>query len=579
MSPRGRKAVLPPAGFQATPRTDDTGLKVTVVNNRGASKVYDFAVLTELGVPEPMQVSLARVFAAQSRRWNRHSAATSYWSAVRAFALFLRDQGHPARDLDEVSPAVLKLLRNTFTMAPGKRLNLGNLLRLLRRDPRLNQGLAAEELARPAGRSATTRQSMDEDERQQVRLAAQREFRAALLRIRENTVHMGRYRSGELAEGSPEWRIGRILDHLAATGDVPRTTGGSTPMVANAKLLGGMQPSQTWGRLFLTRPELIALAVLMTDRWGWNLSMHNHLPVPVRTPSAGEANTITYQVQVEKHRAGEGRWWDTENITDSGAESKGRLITQALEATAHGRALAARLAPGSDLLMVYRLFHANTQHRDRDRPPHVGPLGFGLVNYDAANWKKRHGLARSPFQPLRRTTTVDEGQPLQHKQGTHESVYVLPDKRVQKNVRKIIAAGAEEALQQARDVTYMGQLTAAPAPGDEETVTSDCSASEPSPWPAPGGGCEAGFMSCLACTNSRVHDGHHPRLALLRKHLISLRGVLSDRHFDRTWREPLLRLDNLRERVGEAVFDAALHRATDRDRMIVGHLLKGDLTP
>ncbi|MFI9589783.1 hypothetical protein [Nonomuraea sp. NPDC052265] len=579
MSPRGHKAVLPPAGFQATPRTDQTGLKVTLVNHRGATKVHDFAGLADLGVPEPMQLSLARVFARQSRNWNAHSASHAYWAAVKAFAAFLRDQGHPAQDLYEVSPAMLRLLRNSF-MTAGRRANLANLLRLLRRDPRLNQGLAAEELARPARRLASTRQSMGEDEYQQVKRAAQREFRTALLRIRENTAHLNRYRAGQLAERSKAWKIGKILDHLAVTGDVPRSARPcGTVEVSNPGLLGGGQPLQTWGRLFLMRSELIALAVLMTDQWGWNLSMYNRVPVPVRTPSAGETSTITYQVHVEKHRAGEGRWWNTENITDSGADSKGRLISQALEATAHARALAARLVPGIDLLMVFRLHRTNTEHGDGDRPPQIWPLGFGLGSSDAHWWKRRHGLTRSPFQPLRRTAVVDEGEPLQHKRGTHESVYVLPDKRVQKNARKVIAAGAEEALQQARDITFMGQLTSAPGPGDEETVTSDCADAKSSQWSDPDGGCKTAFMNCLACPNSRVHDGHHPRLALLRQCLISLRGVMPSRHFDRTWNKPLLRLDNLRERVGEDIFDGALHRATDRDHLIVEHLLKGDLTP
>ncbi|MEU5532195.1 hypothetical protein [Streptomyces sp. NPDC020362] len=57
---------------------------------------------------------------------------------------------------------------------------------------------------------------------------------------------------------------------------------------------------------------------------------------------------------MEKRRSGCGRWFSTENIADSGADSPGRLITQALEATAPGRALAADLAPGANLLMVAR---------------------------------------------------------------------------------------------------------------------------------------------------------------------------------------------------------------------------------
>ena len=84
--------------------------------------------------------------------------------------------------------------------------------------------------------------------------------------------------------------------------------------------------------------------MLLTDLFGWNLSVYDRMPAPVRTPSAGETATVTYQVQVEKRRRGGGHWFSTENITDAGASSPGRLITQALEATASGRALAARLA-------------------------------------------------------------------------------------------------------------------------------------------------------------------------------------------------------------------------------------------
>ncbi len=93
----------------------------------------------------------------------------------------------------------------------------------------------------------------------------------------------------------------------------------------------------TWGRLLLTRQELTALAVLMTDQYGWNLSVFDRLHVPATTASAGEVSAVTYTVRVEKRRTGPGRWFSEENYTDSGVGSPGRLITQALEATQHGR--------------------------------------------------------------------------------------------------------------------------------------------------------------------------------------------------------------------------------------------------
>ncbi|MGV2917293.1 hypothetical protein RMO59_14790 [Streptomyces alfalfae] len=77
----------------------------------------------------------------------------------------------------------------------------------------------------------------------------------------------------------------------------------------------------------------------------------------------------------------------------------------------------------------------------------------------------------------------------------------------------VIAAGAEEALEQARKYTFHGRLTDAADAAHLETATADCADEDNSPWPDPNGGCGADFLLCLSCENSRVHTGHHPRLA------------------------------------------------------------------
>ncbi|MEV5240176.1 hypothetical protein AB0K89_13860 [Streptomyces cinnamoneus] len=61
--------------------------------------------------------------------------------------------------------------------------------------------------------------------------------------------------------------------------------------------------------------------MLLTDRFAWNLSVYDCMAAPVAAPSAGQTGPVTYRVQVEKRRAGAGRWFSTENITDSGASS------------------------------------------------------------------------------------------------------------------------------------------------------------------------------------------------------------------------------------------------------------------
>ncbi|WP_211178870.1 hypothetical protein [Streptomyces sp. RLA2-12] len=61
--------------------------------------------------------------------------------------------------------------------------------------------------------------------------------------------------------------------------------------------------------------------------------------------------------------------------------------------------------------------------------------------------------------------------------------------------------------------------------------------------------------------------------------MISLRSTWPEKLWRKRWDEHLQRLDDLRTKVNENTWDAALGRVTDHDRMIIDHLLKGDLAP
>ncbi|MBV1949744.1 hypothetical protein [Streptomyces sp. BV129] len=577
MTGRGRRAVLPPADHRTEPPLASDGLVVAVVNKAGYEMTFDFAELT---VSELMQRSLARVFAARSAGWNSHMTAQASWITVKAFARFVSELEHPPEDLGDLTTAVLKRWRAAHIGTNSGKSVLRQVRPLLRSDPRLAGGPVGEELARRIPQQVPIKQSYAKDERERVLRAAQRQFRTALLRIGENTRLLESWRAGDLAEGSREGRLGEILDHLARTGYVPHTVSPSGAVnVKNRRLLGGTGSECTWGRLFLSRSELTALAVLLTARFGWNLSVYDRLPTPTTAPSAGGAAAVTYQIQVEKRRQGGGWWFSTENATDSGADSAGKLITQALEATAHGRALAAQLEPGADFLMVARMHYPNKRHQHTERPRPVGPLSFGIANGDAQQWGIRHGLGGAPFQRTRRTAVTREGRPLQHAQGTHESIYVLPDEHVQRASRSVFEDGAKDALAQAQAVMFAGDIADAPDSGHGRTVAADCADETSSPWPDAHGGCGADFMLCLACPNARVHPGHHPRLAHLHRELNSLRSVLPDRSWRERWSRHVLRLEDLRDKVGPGAWNAALARVNDEDRTLVHLLLKGELTP
>ncbi|WP_323371913.1 hypothetical protein [Streptomyces katsurahamanus] len=551
---------------------------MTVVNKAGHKKEYDFA---RIPVSGPMRQSLASLFAVQSRNWNTHASARKYWTAIESFERFLSQMENPPEDLDGLTVAMIRSWRDRHIHRRGGVDSLMAMRTLLQRDSRLADGPVAEELARRIPQVKSSRQSYGESERKRVVLAARQQFRSAWIRITENTRLLEEWRSGGLAEGSREWRIGQVLDHLATTGDVPGTTlSNGQVQPRNRVLLGSRGPEKTWGRLFLTRRELTALAVVLTDKFAWNMSVYDRLDTPTKAPSAGETASVTYQVQIEKRRKGSGQWFSTENITDSGADSDGRLITQALEATAHGRALAAEVAAGKDLLMVARTCRRPFREpRNMDRPRPAGLLIFGVSQDDARHWANSHELDGSPFQRTRRTTVTNEGRPLQHSRGTHESIYVLPDQRVQHASREVFEAGAREALEQARAIVFDGNLADRANADHQETVTADCEDEATSPWPAPGGGCGADFLLCLACPNAHVHPGHHPRLNHLHQQLGSLKSALDSDTFQERWGDHLLRLEDLRVRVGPAAWEAASGRADDTDRTIVQLLLKEELAP
>jgi hypothetical protein len=340
-----------------------------------------------------------------------------------------------------------------------------------------------------------------------------------------------------------------------------------------------MSAAATWQRLFLSRMEAVALGVLLVAEYGWNLSVIDRAEVPRASPDQGEDGHPTYRIPLEKPRRGAGRHYETRNVTDDGAASRGRLVTQALEATRFARALVEEAAPGTNRLIVWRTGRPGRQRAaDQDCHPPAGPFRFGVHSDAAKQWARAEALGGSPFGRGRRTViALDRREPGQHSQDTHDRHYVLPDKRAQAGAAEAIAVGAEDAAARARSAVLIAQMRDAPAPGDAETATADCSSYRDSPYPSPDGGCGASFLTCLACPNARVHPGHHPRLAHLHEALASLRSVLPPAAWAADWRDAHDRLDDLRQRLGDGLWAQGLARVTDADRELVSHLLTGAL--
>ena len=581
MSPRGHKACLPPDDHSRPEPLDTGGLIVRHHNADGHVKEYDFSTLP---VAEPLQHALAKLFAARCGAWSRHATSKTKYVHVAVFATFLAQQEHPPQNLDEVIAPLVKRWWLSLKSTSTGRQQFSTVAVLLRGDARLQTGPVGEELARRVGPLPSTRQSFSEADFERVKSAARRMFRAALRRIGDNAGHLQRWRNGEFTADSHHWEVGRALDVLARTGSLPHTRGPAGQMTLAGRyrrVLGGASSEVTWQRLFLSRPEATALGVLLMAEYGWNLSVLDHAVTPRAAADPGHDGHPTCRIPLEKRRRGAGRYYETENVTDSGAGSPGRLITQALAATRFARALADDLVPGTDHLIAWRTHRPEKITADKDRPVPVGPIRFGISADDAKQWGKTAGVGGSPFQRGRRTVlAADRGERAQHSQQTHDRIYVLPDPRVQAAAVPVIAAGAASAVRKARAaVALVASLSEVRDPAHTQTATADCSDADSSPVPAPGGGCGASFLMCLACPNARVHADHHPRLAHLHQALTHVRSVLPTPAWERDWGDTHARLEDLKNKIGEGGWRHALTRVADTDREIVDHLLTGDLNP
>ncbi|MFF2254176.1 hypothetical protein [Streptomyces sp. NPDC058142] len=310
------------------------------------------------------------------------------------------------------------------------------------------------------------------------------------------------------------------------------------------------------------------------------LRVQHRAEVPRASPDMGEDGQPTYRIPLEKFRRGAGRYFETRNVTDDGAASAGRLITEALAATRFARAVVEDMAPGTNRLLVWRASGSSPRHRitDSNRHQPVGPFRFGVHSNSGSEWAKAHGFTGSPFLRGRRTVNaLDRREPAQNTQDTHDRQYVLVDKRVQAESAEIIAAGAQDAADRARSTVLVAELHDQPQSGDIETATAACRDYNDGPTPKPEGGCGASILKCLECQNARIHPGHHPRLAHLHSALVNLRSIVPTAAWAADWGDAHACLEDLRSKLGEPAWNRALGQVTGEDRDLITLLLTGDL--
>ncbi|MFJ5548622.1 hypothetical protein [Streptomyces sp. NPDC093225] len=546
---------------------------------QGRVRRYDFG---RLPVPEDFQRSLAALYVAKCAPgggWDSIESSEANWYLIKPFAEFLAGLDDVPQDVDRLTAAQWTAWRLSLPPRTNGYNKFAAVAGLLRLDPRLSASVR-EAMASRFFWSRGHDPAYTPEEFSEIRRVARRTFRSALLRIRENSEHLASWRDGRVPSDSDAWLLGEALDVLARTGDVPlyqKPSIRSRVLRRYRPVLGGDGAQYTWKRLHLSRKETAALAVLIAVELGLNATTVSELPVPRTLPGTAETGRPVYRLELEKRRrSGHRGRFESRNITDFGADSPGRVFTEALEATAPARAAVAAMDAGVDRLLVW---HQTTPHGAQAYPgeERVGPFGFGVNELSGRAWAKSVGLSGSPMRRIRRTVNVlHRREAGQNTQDTHDRVYVLSEPQAREAAVPVIADGALEALDFARRTVFTARLGGQREDGDRETVTTGCTDWENSPFTPAGQGCAASFLLCTACPNARVTPAHHPRLARLLQALDNLRGVVEPAVWETDWADAHARLTDLRGRLGAPVWQGALEAVTFADRALIDQLLQGD---
>ncbi|MFJ2721794.1 hypothetical protein [Streptomyces sp. NPDC087437] len=575
MSRRGRKAALPEGGHRRPDVLASGGLLVRHVAEDGVKKAtYDFGLLP---VPEMLQREFAEVFAATAGpdgTWKSIASSREAWLIVLYFSRFLAAQNPVPGSLSELSAKTWAAWRISRTPNSTGFRQLRKVAQLLREHPRVPEE-TRQLMTKRVGKEKVKETAYCEADFDRIKKLATQKFRAALHRIRDNQQHLQRWRDGEFDEGSKDWLVGEALDSLGRTGEIPHYIGiGSRrrPIARYTDALGGASAQHTWKRLFLTGEEACALIVLLIATYGWNASPVELMKVPDATPDAGNDKQTIYRVELHKKRRTARMQYETRNLADWGANSPGRLIAQAIEATEPARQALGSVGGATDRLIVWRV--------GRRRPDGFHPAELfdaGLRDNAWRNWREELGAGLNlNLRRLRKTVVIaHQRTPSQHTRDTHDAVYLLSDPRTHAEAAPIISAGINEAIDVAA-AAFQARVSRAETDAGQDTPTASCTDYRNSPFGEAGSPCRASFLMCTACSNAVITLRHLPRLAYLHAVLGELKAVLDPAAWDQDWRNPYLRLCGLRAAPDftDTEWTDALNDVTDTEKAMIDQLLR-----
>ncbi|MFF3874187.1 hypothetical protein [Streptomyces sp. NPDC001978] len=644
MSRGGRKASVPPGDWQPPERlviTEDE-CSVFFVEEKGRfSKVYDFR---NLQVDTGIQQWLARSFAQATGPTSgvkRFRAAEGLWGGVQRLAGHLGKVNPPVHQPAHITATHIK---ESFLALPlgSRKAHVHRMRAIFRADQELSTEARSAILHGRLPTYESKVQPYSLDEYQELMTAVRHDIRVARDRIYEGRELLAAYRRGEL--GLPNRRnhvekLGRVLDILDRTGDLPRRVRPSSPqggIPAWVKALGGAH--ELVSRLTLTRTETVAFCLMLIDLTSENFGTIGEWPAAHFRPDGDLGGPALALVDGVKPRRGpslEFMVTPLEDLPPSLADvlqtedhdkhlfrSPLRIYQLLLDLTEfvrrhsggthaicypnvraqEGLAWAHGTSRGN--LVAWALGHGFRPVKkdgNGQAPVSDSPDGVSRDVNEQAVASADMGLSVNVHR-LRRTVLERGGRPVAHTRETFHN-YLRTSRPAVERGRVVMREALEEEVAKARTVQEIPVLTeellarAAEDPeraaadvgldtetfarlisGEQDAVLVGCTDPENSPVTGPGKPCGASFLDdCLRCENARALPRQLAVQVETHSRLKHLQRDLDPRLWSHRHAESFARLSNLLGQYTAAERADARERVTIAERRLVDDLISGRL--
>ncbi|WP_381801683.1 hypothetical protein [Streptomyces niveus] len=528
----------------------------------GKSHNLDFSSFpAPLAMQQWMAVLLAARCGARGGSKRLATAKRYHWMLHR-FMVVLSEADRVPATPGELAPEHFQIFRDRYEDHPTSlRLHLQALRRLMRKREEMTDETLHDLLRTrlPAVTVTTQVMAYSDYEWQQIMTALRRDVRITRDRIRAGVILLARFREGELAPGSREEALGRMLDVFVTTGDLPRSESGA--LQDEVSRLGGAMAIS--GMLSLTRDESTAFAMLLSALTAENFgTVKTWLALHTR-PDGGVTTQAVVLLEETKPRRGPDREHMVTALED---------LPTSLRELAESEDTEPRLFHSP--LRLYQLLLELTQTARRlsgetrafisysPKGPGVpGGAGRDMWNTEVhvKHWSQTRGfpsmrkavaggLPAVQVRRIRQSALELKQRPVAHSRETLRDYYLKRSRTVQEQSRSVVGKALREQVAKARTAMEVPVFTpdfidrAAQDPeaaaaeagldpevlkgllaGEQDTVLTGCVDHLAGPDTPPGTPCTASFFACLGCENARALPRQLPVQIVVRDRLLATR--------------------------------------------------------